>query len=64
MNAVRYQLETGAQDISTKDRDKAGSETTKRLSEARGHFTQDGLSSALGCPGCSLEGVVCCPKGE
>lgn len=61
-NAVRYQLETGVWYVSTKHRGKAGSKTAKRLSEARGHLTQDGLCSVLHCPGCSLQGVVCCPK--
>ena len=49
MDAGRYQLETGARDVSMKHRGKAGSETAERLSEAKRapHPGQAGLSAGL-----------------
>lgn len=49
MDTVRYQLETGARDVSTKRRGKAGSETAERLSEAKRapHPGRAGLSTGL-----------------
>lgn len=64
-NAVRYQLETGVWDVSMIHRGKAGcGNSWEPVKGKRGpHPGRAVLSPGLG-PGCSLQGLVCCRKGE
>lgn len=64
-NAVRYQLETGVRDVSTILRGKAGHKNSQETVKGKRapHTGLVVLSTGLG-PGCSLQGLVCCPKRE